>query len=208
MKFYFRALYINEDRWVHHALLEHLSGNWSSPYLRHISNLRGLLHIHSAEPAPSILKGLINEHFLAQTNIVVSSMNWIQPILELTRQNYVCENEFSSVISQFKLDCAGLGDKKPRTGHCRKQFCPVCPINHPNTGLHLLLECGSLSDLRRKTGLSSFLEQCLMKNLSPSQCYSYFVGGMTSDGHQLSRLNYLQRGKAMRDMRDLWLSKW
>ena len=201
-------MYLNEERWVHQALLEHLSGKWSSPYLRHISNLRGMLHLHSAEPAPSILKGLINEHFLTQTNLVVSTMKWLQPIMKLTRQNYVCENEFSSVITQFKLDCAGLGDKKPRTGHSRKQFCPVCPVICPNTGPHLLLECGSLAYLRRITGISSFLEQCTMKNLSQSQCYSYFVGGLTSDGHQLSRREYLARGKAMRDMRDLWLSNW
>ena len=208
LKFYFRAMYINEERWVHQALLEHLSGNWSSPYLRHISNLRGILQLHCAVPAPSILRGLVNEHFLAQTNIVVSSMKWIQPVKKFTRAIYVCENEFSSVISQFKLDCAGLGDKRPRTGHLRKQFCPVCPEMHPNTGLHLLLECGAVSTLRYRTGILSFLDQCLKKNLSPAQCYSYFIGGLSSDGKQLHQQDYLERGRAMRDMRDLWLSKW
>ena len=28
LKFYFRALFINKDRWVHQALLDHLSGDW------------------------------------------------------------------------------------------------------------------------------------------------------------------------------------
>ena len=33
LKFYFRVLFLPESRWVHQALVEHLSGGWSSPYL-------------------------------------------------------------------------------------------------------------------------------------------------------------------------------
>ena len=58
LKYYFRALYLHEDRWVHQALLDHLSGAWSSPYTLHISNLCGSLQLFSAIPAPSLLKSL------------------------------------------------------------------------------------------------------------------------------------------------------
>ena len=208
LKFYFRALYLHEDRWVHQALLDHLSGAWSSPYLLHISNLRGSLKLFSPIPAPSSLKSLTSEYFLAKTNLDISSMKWILPIKKLERASYVCENELSSVISQFRLDCTGLGDKQPRTGHTRKPFCPVCPTRTPNTGLHLLFECGSVSALRCKTGIQSFLGQCLHKGLSLSMSYKNFVNGLNTDGQPLDRQDYLERGKAMRDMRELWLSKW
>ena len=33
LKFFFRLLYLPPDRWAHQALLDHLSGEWTSPYM-------------------------------------------------------------------------------------------------------------------------------------------------------------------------------
>ena len=208
LKFYFRALFISEDRWVHQALMDHLSGDWFSPYLQHISMIRGKMDICTPIPAPSLLKNLFREHFIAQINCSISAYDWILPIKALSKAAYVCENEYSSVIAEFKLDCANLGNKQPRSGHVPQPFCPVCPVNVPNSGIHLLFSCGSVSALRQETGIQSFITQCLHRGFSLKDCYRYFVNGLNCNGKPVSKQDYLERGKCMRDMRDLWLSKW
>ena len=208
LKFYFRALHLHEDRWVHQALLDHLSGTWSSPYLMHIHDLRASLQLYTPVPQPSVLKGITSEFFLSKANITASSLQWILPMEKLSRSSYVCESDYSTAISEFKLECAGLGNKQPRTGHLRKPFCPVCPNRCPNNGPHLLFECGSVSALRSETSLQSFLTQCQGKGLSTSQSFLNFVNGLGTDGQPIEHHDYLERGKTMRDMRDLWLSKW
>ena len=195
-------------RLVHQALLDHLSGAWPSPYLKHIAKFRGILQLYAPVAAPSLLKSLTKEYFLAKTNLIASSLEGLLPLKNLARARHVCENEFSSVISQFKLECAGLGNKQPRTGHLRKPFCPACPTRTPNTGAHLLFECGSVSTLRRDTGIQSFLTLGLHRGLSRIQCFSYFVNGLDTKGQSINKLDYLERGKAMNDMREKWLSKW
>ena len=135
-------------------------------------------------------------------------LNWILPVEKLCRSSYVCEAESSSVITQFKLDCAGLGDKQPRMGHSRKPHCPACPLNVPNTGIHLLLSCESVPALRIETGIQSFITECEQNGLSLSECYKNFVNGLDSYSKPVQKHVYLNRGKVMKIMRDLWLSKW
>ena len=208
MKFYFRALYANEDRWVHQALLDHLSGEWHSPYLAHISNIRGTMKMFTPIPAPSVMKSQCSEYFLSMINNNISSYSWILPLERLARSSYVCEDECSTVITEFKFDCAKLGDKQPRQGYPRKPHCPVCPMNVPNTGIHMLFSCGSLATLRQETGIQSFIVQCQQQGLSLSESFRLYVNGLTSLGKPINRQHYLERGKCMRDMRELWLSKW
>ena len=208
LKFYFRALHAHEERWVHQALMDHLSGDWHSPYLAHISNIRGTMEMFTPIPAPSLMKSHCSEYFLSMVNCNISSYPWILPLQRLARSSYVCENECSTVITEFKFDCAKLGDKQPRNGYERKPFCPVCPMNVPNTGIHMLFSCGSLAPLRQETGIQSFIVQCQQKGMSMTECYTLFVNGLTPLGNPLSRQDYLERGKCMRDMRELWFSKW
>ena len=176
--------------------------------MSYISNIRGILKVFSPVPAPSVLKSLISEHFLAKINLQLDSYNWLLPIPKLARACYVSENKFSSVISKFKLDCAGLGDKQPRLGYVRQSICPVCPSQATNTGIHLILQCTSVSTLRNETGIQSFLSQCLLKGLTLQECYSHFINGLDSNGNSIAVKDYLGRGKCLRDMRDAWLDKW
>ena len=159
-------------------------------------------------PAPSLMKNMCNEYFLSKINSSISAHPWILPITALARSSYVCENKFSSVITEFKLDCAKLGNKQPRLGHVRKPFCPLCPMNVPNTPMHMLFSCGSLSALRHDTGIQSYILQCRLQGLTMTECYKLFVNGLTSQGNPLDMKDYLERGKIMSDMRELWLSKW
>ena len=208
LKFYFRALYLHKDRWVHQALLDHLSGVWASPYVQYISNIRGKLSLFEPVPAPSLMKNEIGEHFLADINTKVACLNWVPPLEKLSRAPYVCENEFSPVITEFKLDCAGLGDKQPRLGYNRQPQCPACPQRAPNTGLHLLFHCSSISPLRLVSGIQSYIAQGLHNGLDLSACYRNFVNGLDTTNKPVPMRAYLERGRVMKNMRDLWLSKW
>ena len=208
LKFYFRALHIQEDRWVHQALLDHLSGDWHSPYILHISNIRGMMSMFDPVPAPSLMKNMSRDYFLAKINSNITSYPWLLPMKTFTRSAYVCESLSSQVISEFKLDCANLGNKQPRQGYQRQLTCPACPDNVPNTSMHMLLICSSISRLRHTTGIQSFMTQCQLNGVSFTDCFKFFVNGLTWQGKSVDKQAYLERGRIMKDMRDLWLSKW
>ena len=208
LKFYFRVLYLPEDRWVHQAMLEHLSGLWRSTYSSYICSIRSRLGLFSAPHVPRVWKKSIYDHFIMEANAAISSHSWVMPIDSLSRSSYVCESEWSTVITQFKLGVEGLGDKQPRTGHFRKPFCPVCPVNVENSGIHMLFTCGSLAKLRAETGISSYMNVCLLKGKPLDEIYRLFLNGYDSNLNPVSVPDYLQRGRCMSDMRSLWLSKW
>ena len=207
LKFYLRVLYLAEGRWVHQALLEHLSGVWPSPYLDHISSMRSRLGVFSA-PRSMVWRRLTYEHFLNVANDALVDQQFVRPLKKFVRLPYVCESEWSTVISEFKLESEGLGNKHPRNGRPRKPYCPVCPVKVENSGFHLLFCCSSLSKLRFETGISSFMTDCAMKKLSLHDSYILFVNGENSAKSPVSVSEYLERGKSMFDMRKLWLSKW
>ena len=208
LKFYFCVLFLHEDRWVHQAMMEHLSGSWQSPYVMHISHVRAALGVFFATSDPGKLKKSVGDYFLASVNRSASSLTWIMPLMSFSRASYVCENVLSTVITEFKLECEGLGNKQPRLGHIRKPFCSVCPGNIPNTGLHLLFKCGSLSGLRQETGIQSYVNLGLWKGLSLDETCRLFVNGLDWSKKTVSKSDFLERGKCMSDMRILWLTKW
>ena len=113
----------------------------------------------------------------------------------MSRQPYVSECEESSVISEFKFGCENPGDKQPRDGQHRRPLCPVCPMRAPNTGLHMLFCCSSLSGLRKETGITGFINLCAWKNYSLEETYDLFVNGESHDKSPVPVDAYLERGK-------------
>ena len=208
LKFYFRVLYLEESRWVHQALLDHLSGSWDSPYLVNISAIRSRLGIFSAPTLPMTWKNFSNDYFLASLNKLTSHNPVMEPMKGLARLPYVCESKWSAIIAQFRLGCEGLGAKQPLRGHRRRPFCPLCPDQHENTGTHLLFDCSSLAALRAKTGISSFRNSCIMQGLTMEETYSLFINGLDLSLKKISIKDHHERGKCIDRMRSLWLSKW
>ena len=208
IKFFFRLLYQPPGRWSHQALLDHLSGDWESPYVPYIASMRSELGIFTATHIPRFWKPISSRVFIARCNSLLSSHRWIRPVEKLSRARYVCEDEVSAVITQFKFDNANLGNKVPRMGYPRKPFCPICPVQHLSSGLHLLFVCGSLSALRVTTGLQSYINSCTLRNQTLETAYTLFVNGEDYSGTAVPLPEYLERGKCMNDMRNLWLSKW
>ena len=208
LKFYFRVIYLPEDRWVHQAMSEHFSGGWKSPYLMYISSVRTTLGIFGAPSDPRVCRQLASEHFLQKTNSVAANLAWIRPQEGFSRLPYVCEDDLSAVITEFKFENEGLGNKQPRQGRPRQPFCPVCPVRVTNCGLHLLFCCSSLSSLRAESGITTFMNLCAWKGFSVKDSYDIFVNGEDSNRSPVSVTDYLYRGKCMQSMRKLWFSKW
>ena len=208
LKFFFRVLYLPEARWVHQALLEHLSGAWTSPYLAYIESIRSKLGIFVPSPSPVVWKHLVHEFFIKNVNNEILSLPCVLPIKKFSRLSYVCESEWLAVLAEFKFGNEGLGNKQPRNGLTRKPYCPVCPIRVETSGQHLLLICTSLSKLRSDTGIYTFMNQCTWKGLSLLETYVLFVTGRDSNKVPVAVQEYLERGKCINAMRQLWLSKW
>ena len=209
IKFYFRVLFLDEKRWVHQALRDHMAGTWMSPYLAYISAIRSKLGIFSAPYQPALWKRQSYQYFLSLTNATISSSWWLKPLDGFVRLPYVCESKWSTTISEFRLGCEGLGNKQPLKNHNRKPWCPVCPYHRqPNNGHHLLFICCSLTALRRETGITSFLTSCSLKNIGSMEAYSLFISGFDSFKKPISVSAFFERAKCMYDMRELWLSKW
>ena len=209
LKYYFRILYLPSTRWVHQALLDHMEGGWCSPYLSYIASLRKHVGMFSAPSLPIQVKGLCYEYFLKTTNTCLDAYQWMPKMSSYARQPYVFENKWSSLITQFKLENEGLGNKHPVNGYPRKQFCPVCPTYDVLiSGPHVLFFCSALDSLRRETGIKTFIESCTTNDLTWEETYFSYVNGLDSSKNAVPPNVHLERAKNMFLMRALWLSKW
>ena len=167
------------------------------------------LGIFDTPPTAAILKKEIADWFLGHTNKEVEklSLRHFGPVLSLHKANYVFEHKYLSVLAQFRLGVAGLGNRVPRVGHVRKLCCPLCPTHFINSELHLVCECPAVSSLRAASGVTSFLNHCISMSVSMDGAYDRFVCGLDWSGGSVPLGSYLDRGKAMDDLRKLWLSK-
>ena len=190
------------------ALGEHLSGIWYSPYYTYIYKLRSDLKLFDVPPSVKILKTHINDWFLARLNATIVEMDLpcVRPVKGFCRSGYVSESAYAVVIAEFKLSNAGLVNREP--GHIRQPHCTLSPIPSPNTEYHLLIQCPSVSALRASSNISSFITGCRMKNLSFLKIFDLFVNGKDCDNKDITFLSYLERGKCLADLRQLFLSKW
>ena len=176
--------------------------------MSHILTIRTELGIFSASHIPSFWKENSSEHFLKKSNAVLASYSCVNQLSSLARAPYICENDLSSVITQFKFDHADLGNRAPRPGYHRKHFCPLCPVLHRNSCFHLLFVCSSIKPLRASTGIQGFINSALVKNISLEEAFKLFVNGLDCGRKPVSIATYFERAKCMRDMRLQWLTMW
>ena len=207
LKFYYRALFLPKCRWVHQALLEHLSGSWTSNYLGYIASVRSKIGAFSSSLNLNWMN-LLNDFFITATNKTLTGLDCVLPVKKFARLTYVSESEWSSVITQFKFANEELGNKQPLKGLPRKHYCPVCPVLVCSSGLHLLLVCSSVAKLRSECGILTFMTQCALMDRSLLETYVLYVSGMSPSKSQITQQDYLERGRCIHDMRKFWLSKW
>ena len=209
LKYYFRVLYLPSTRWVHQALLDHMEGGWCSPYISYIASLRKQVGMFSPPSLPIQVKGLCYDYFLKSTNASLEAYQWMPKIDSYARQPYVFENKWSSLITQFRLENEGLGNKHPVSGYPRRQFCPVCPGHGiPISGPHVLFFCSALDSLQSETCIKTFIQSCAKNDLTWEEAYFSYINGRDASKNVVLPNVHLERAKTMFMMRALWLSKW
>ena len=207
--FYLRVLFLHDSRWVKVALMDHLSGEWQSPYIAYITEVRSRLGMSSIPPSAALLKLAIKEWFLSDiNNSVANSSLLLYPLDCLNRAHYVCEHEHASTFSQFRLGVAGLGNKAPRLGRHRQRYCPLCPTQALNCEYHLVCVCPAIHAKRAETGITSFINHCTVKGIPLVDVFKLFVMGLDSNGKLISRSDVLERGHALHDLKECWLGRW
>ena len=191
-------------------MMEHLLGGWKSPYVAYICGIRSKLGIFTIPPSARLLKQEIGDWFLADINntICASDLRLLHPMESLTREPYVCEHEYATIVAQFRLGVAGLGNKEPRLGHQRQPYCPLCPVQSINCEQHLVCECPAVQSKRVETGISTFITLCSLKGFVMDTIYRLFVTGLDSNSKLISQSSALERGRSLRDLRACWLDKW
>ena len=208
--FFRRVLFLDNHRWVKIALMDHLSGEWLSPYMAYICSVRSKLGLFSVPPSEKLLKIDIMDWFLSSLNAEINSLDLpaLLPVVRLDRASYVCEHKNASVLACFKMGVAGLGNREPRLGHLRQPYCPLCPTRQVNNELHLVCECPSASVVRSSTGISSFLTQCTLRGFPMNVSFKLFVNSFDCEFKPISQTSSLERGMALDALREAWLSRW
>ena len=110
--------------------------------------------------------------------------------------------------AKFKLGVANLGRWVPRLLRQQQMNCPLCPEIVPNTVIHLVCYCPSVREKRNETGISAFINQGLLRDFTMEEIYVKFVNCLDLHDNVVTRADSLERGRALQDLIDHWLSKW
>ena len=149
LNFYLRLLCLPRERWVSRVLQEHLSGSWHSPYIAYITRVREQVGLLEMPPTSSILNRIMEQWSVECVNQRISLLS-LPSVGELTRferQSYVYEHQGLSILAQFRLGCAGLGNKQSRFGALRLKRCPLCCQLLDE--LHVAFTCMDLEKFRK-----------------------------------------------------------
>ena len=146
----------------------------------------------------------LNEWGLLETNRKMSllSLPWVDSLSVLDRQEYVYEHEGMSYIAEFKLSCAGLGNKSPFLWELRQKECVLC--NKPLDELHVVFSCKAIKKFRSSTGLSSYHNMASLRNLSLESTFKNYVNGLDCEGKTVTKQDYAQRGLMLKDIMLAW----
>ena len=115
------------------------------------------------------------------------------------------EHKELSTIAQFRLSCAGLGNKAPNIAGFRSKNCILCSkeLNEQ----HVAFSCSELERYRRtRTSISTFRNHCrLVSNDSLDKSYNKFVNGQDVHGMVIPRRDHKSRGYMLSMMKNAWL---
>ena len=205
--FYQRLIKLPGKRWASRALSEHLAGTWSSPYVAYITRIMEKIKMFDILPTERGLDLHLNEWAINETNrkISMGKLPCISPITEFSRQSYVYEQKQLSIIAEFRLSCAGLGNKAPNNAGFRSKDCILC--SRELNEQHVAFTCPEIEKTRRQqTSISTFRNQCrLLANDSIDVSYAKFVNGQDVYGVKIPRSAYKDRGHMLFTMKNTWL---
>ena len=206
--FFKRLLSMPASRWAHLALMDHINGGWQSVYLAYITKIRcetNSVKVFSDKHAITLQ---LSPYFLKETNSSLETLTLpaVSPVKRYQKLRYVTENPSSTVLAKFRLANADLGNRAPLPGHRRFSSCPLC--RGPNCDeVHLVCQCPSLASERRRFGIGRFFGLCGLQGLGIQVSYRYYLEGRDPVGEPISLQDYLDRGKALEQIRKAWWGK-
>ena len=212
LKFYFRVLALPDYRWVKKALLDHLSLQWSSPYLKNIISIREKIQLPFVPPSVRYLGAHLHQWSLSETNHLISSLKlpYVGVLQNYVRQPYVYEHPQLATIAQFRLSNAGLGNRYPRFAgvlYVRQKLCPLC-VGQKLTEAHVIFFCPSVERFRREFELNFFRTVCRTQGFDEDKTFSIYINGHDWNENPVPDTDYASRGHALDTMRGHWLSLW
>ena len=212
LKFYFRVLALPDCRWVKKALLDHLSLQWSSPYLRNIISIRERVQLPFVPPSMQYLGAHLHQWSLSETNHQISSLKlpYVGVLQNFVRQPYVYEHSHLATIAQFRLSSAGLGNRYPRFAgalYTRQKMCPLC-VGKELTEAHVIFFCSSVERYRKEFELNFFRTVCRTQGFGEEKTFSLYINGHDWNENPVPDTDYASRGLALDTLRGHWLSLW
>ena len=91
-------------------------------------------------------------------------------------------------------------------------WCPVCATPErlpvPLGTVHVLCECTGIQETRDQLGITEFLNVCKRAGKGKSWAYRAYVTGLDAQGVRVGREEYMGRGEALVEIREVWLGKW
>ena len=180
--------------------------DWDSPYLDYIAKIRQEVGLFNAPPSLQFLKVHLENWAVNKVNseLLTHNLPYVQPIMKFVRQNYVLEHEGCTSLAEFRLSNAGLGNRAPRVNRQRTSSCSLCQGNLSE--LHVAFECTRLHRFRLKhTGITRFLAMCLAGNVGASLAFKRYLLGLDWNGQPIPTSQFLERGLALRAVKERWL---
>ena len=209
LTFYFRLLHLPEERWSQKALVDHLEGKWTSPYLRYIHRIRSEVMMLELPASTALISAHLDDYFLTKVNSQISDSKLpaLNLLTCLKQRPFILEVRESMEVSRYRYFSASLGNHAPRLGFPRRKFCVLCPGQTLVSEMHLM-RCPYLMDIQSSTGISSFINLCLFKGLKYVDCFSFYVNGLDVSGVYIGDADFKARGRALMMLTETYMSRW
>ena len=213
LTFYTRLLKMDKTRWPFMALMEHLKKPTKSPYFKYIYRIRSELGLLEAPLTSDFLQSTADSHFLSVVNAKLSQhkLPAMTELSGLSSQPYLCESVGAQYYAKYRLNHVDLGRHVRREGHrTQQEHCPLCINTVPqlNTPFHIVMQCPYLKDIRKVTGISTFMNLSLLQGLSPESAYNRFLTARDLENKTVGREVCVQRGNSLKAVTDIYLSLW
>ena len=99
LKYLARLLRQDSSRWSKDAFLDHVEGNWESPYINYMCTIKEELGLHKWPVSVGEVKAAVRHHFLEENNKKIDQLALpaLQPLAKRARMDFVNESKESQV---------------------------------------------------------------------------------------------------------------
>ena len=196
------------SRWAFLAMQEHLSLNWVSPYWKYICEIKqelSLPYLYSKQ----FIKIHLDSYFIKKLNseILKANLPSLKPVNVLCRAIYVCEDKLVPIFAGVKFNyCHGIQCQ----GVDRQRRCHSCignPLPPLSSEFHVVWLCSSVSNVRKKTGITLFINLCSSRGITVRNSFFLYIQGFDINGEKINVEQCLERAKHLQTIRDCWIQK-